>query len=63
MFGDNVSKNRRLTVKELEDEIQEAAIWRRPVRSYIKDKPYYPYCKPEPLVNQPLINFSLNFKF
>lgn len=57
MFGDDLSKNRRLTPKELEDEIQTAAIWRRPVRSFIKDLPTYPYC---PLT--PLCNFDLKYK-
>ncbi len=57
MFGDDLTKNRRLTPKELEDEIQTAAIWRRPVRSFIKDKPTYPWCPIEPLCN-----FDLKFK-
>lgn len=63
MFGDDLTKNRRLNVKELQDEIENASIWRRPVRSYVKDPPTYPWCVPEPLVNQYPVNFSLNFKF
>jgi len=58
MFGQSTVKNRRLNTKEFAEELEDAKIWRRPPRHYLLDKPFYPDCKPEPLVN-----FSLNFNF
>lgn len=57
MFGDDLTKNRRLNAKELADEIETATIWKRPVRSFIKDPPTYPWVPPTPLAN-----FNLNYK-
>lgn len=58
MFGNSTIKNRRLNPKEYAEELEDAKIWRRYPRQYLLDIPYYPDCVPEPLVN-----FSLNFKF
>lgn len=57
MFGEDLTKNRRLNPKELADEIETAKIWKRPIRSFIKDKPTYPWVPPTPLAN-----FNLNYK-
>lgn len=46
-----------MTPWELQEEKQEAKIWKRPMRSYIFDFPFYPDCPPEPKVN-----FDLNFQ-
>ncbi len=51
------TKNRRMTPWELQEEKQEAAIWGRPQRYFIFDKPFYHGIIPEPLVN-----FNLGFK-
>lgn len=60
MFGDRTIKNRRFTPKEMQDEIELAAIFRRPVRSFIFDVPTYPFIPPAPIV--PMVNFNLNYK-
>lgn len=57
MFGDTKTTNRRLTPRELEDEIQTAKAFKRPVRTFLHDKPTYPYF---PLT--PLSNFDLKYK-
>lgn len=57
MFGDDLTKNRRLNPKELEDDLFFARLFHRPVRTFIKDKPTYTICPPTPLVQ-----FNLNFK-
>nr|UHS18262.1 MAG: hypothetical protein [Betatorquevirus sp.] len=49
-------KNRRLTPRELEDEKIVAAIFKRPLRTFIRDPPTYPWLPPEPIVN-----FKLNY--
>lgn len=54
-------KNRRFTPWEMQEERIVAAAFRRPVRHFFHDKPTYPYFPPEPLVNQPLVNFDLGF--
>lgn len=50
-------KNRRLTPKEMEDELELCKIFRRPPRTYFYDPPFYPWLPPEPYVN-----FDLKFK-
>ncbi len=49
-------KNRRLTPKEYEGELELAKIFKRPPRQMLLDPPFYPWTVPEPLVN-----FKLNF--
>ncbi len=56
MFNEE-SKNRRMTPWEEEQEKQDAEIWGRPRRYFIKDKPFYHGIIPEPLVN-----FDLGYK-
>lgn len=51
MFGDDTTKNRRFTPKELADELLVATAFKRPVRSFIKDMPTYPYFPPTPKAN------------
>lgn len=46
-----------MTPWEQEQEREDAAIWKRPQRYFIKDPPFYPYVIPEPLVN-----FDLGWK-
>lgn len=58
MFGNK--KTKTLTVikgKSLEAEIELAKLFKRPVRKFEEDLPFYPWCVPEPRVN-----FMLNFK-
>lgn len=57
LFEKNVRKNRRLTPSEFETDLQIARWLKRPVRYYFDEKPYYPWCVPEPVVN-----FDLNYK-
>ncbi len=54
-------KNRRLTPQEFEDDLYIAKWLKRPPRNYLLDKPFYPWLVPEPLANQPIVNFKLNF--
>lgn len=56
MFAPEPPKNRRLTPRELQDEIYLATLFKRPVRTYFNDPPFYPWLPPEPKVN-----FKLNF--
>ncbi len=50
-------KNRRFTAREFEQELEISKIFQRPPRSFIHDKPFYPWV---PLT--PLVNFDLNYK-
>lgn len=52
--------NRRLTPWEEQEEREVAKIFGRPMRTFIKDKPFYPQFPPTPLI--PKLNFDLNFK-
>lgn len=63
MFGRQTNKNRRLNAKEFAEELEESRIWGHKPRTYIRDRPFYTDIIPEPLVNQPLVNFQLNFTF
>lgn len=49
--------NRRMTPWEREQELIDAAIWKRVPRDYIKDKPFYPWVIPN---NKYCVNFDLN---
>lgn len=60
MFGDKITKNRRFTAKEMEQEIEIAKLFRRPVRTFFYDMPTYPFIPPAPIV--PMVNFNLNYK-
>lgn len=58
MFGDKTTK--KLTPikgKSWETELELAKMFKRPLRTYEEDPPYYPWLVPEPVVN-----FHLNFK-
>lgn len=44
---------------EQQEEKQDAAIWHRPQRKYIYDKPTYPFFPPAPII--PRINFDLMY--
>lgn len=50
-------KNRRFTPDEYVTELEIAKWMHRPPRTYINDKPFYPWVVPEPLVN-----FDLGYK-
>lgn len=52
------AKNRRLTPKEIEWDKEVAVAFKRPVRHFLYDEPFYPYCVPEPRVN-----FNLGYKY
>ncbi len=45
-----------MNIWEQQDELETARAWFRPPKQYIHDKPYYPWCVPEPVVN-----FDLNY--
>lgn len=51
IFGETVQKNRRFTSKEFQEELEDARIWKRRPRTFIRDHPYYDGIIPEPLVN------------
>ncbi len=46
-----------MTSWELQEEKELAGIFKRPMRKYIYDKPFYDWLPPTPLVN-----FDLNYK-
>lgn len=50
--------NRRMTPQELEEEKFIAGLFKRPMRWFIKDKPFYPYV---PTDEKQCVNFDLNF--
>lgn len=58
MFGETKNKNRRLTAKERADDLEDAIIWGRYPRTYKNESYYY-----KDMNIEPLVNFSLNFKF
>lgn len=58
MFDEPQPKNRRMTPAELADDLVLAKIFKRPLRSHILDKPFYPYV---PTLNNQRVNFDLNF--
>lgn len=55
-------KNRRFTKDEFVTELEISKWLHRPPRTYVKDPPFYPWLPPEPLVNQPIVNFDLNYQ-
>lgn len=61
LFEDNTKKNRRFTPEEFVTELEIAKWMRRPPRTFINDPPFYPWLPPEPIANQPFVNFKLNF--
>ncbi len=59
MFEPPEKKNRRMTPWELEQEREIANIFKRPMRYFLFDKPFYPYV---PTDETQMVNFDLNFK-
>lgn len=59
LFG-YTPQNRRMTPKELEEEISESKIWGHYVRQYILDRPHYKDMPITPKV--PFVNFDLGYK-
>ena len=57
LFPPTNPPNRRFLPHELPTEIELASWMKRPVRTFINDKPFYPWLPPEPYVN-----FMLNYK-
>lgn len=51
------TKNRRFKPYELQTERELARIFKRPMRTFINDRPFYPWLPPEPVVN-----FDLKYK-
>ena len=52
-------KNRRINPYnkfEWENELDCCKLMKRPMRSFLHDKPYYPWCVPEPIVNFDLVS-------
>lgn len=49
-------KNRRFRPHEWETERQLASWMKRPMRTFINDFPFYPWCVPEPKVNFDIIS-------
>lgn len=60
MFGDPETPNRRMTPQEYADELIISKIFKRPPRTYIKDKPFYPYVLTKPDCKY-TVNFDLNY--
>lgn len=54
---DSPKKNRRMTPKEYENELEDSKIWRRVPRTHIFDKPTYPWCPQDTAFT---VNFDLN---
>ncbi len=54
---DEPKRNRRFTPAEYEQEVEEAKIWRRVPRSFILDRPTYPWV---PQNTKHMVNFDLN---
>lgn len=57
----NETKNRRLTPAELEDDLFFAKMFKRPLRHFVKDKPFYPYVPTDPFNQKLRVNFDLNY--
>lgn len=57
MFAPTEPPNRRMTVWEREQELEDAKIWKRVPRWFIRDKPFYPYVIPD---TKYCVNFDLN---
>lgn len=60
LFPPDETPNRRMTPQEYEEELLLAKLFKRPPRSYIKDKPFYPYV---PKNEQCMVNFDLNYPY
>lgn len=56
LFPKTTVKPRRFKPYEMETEKWLASLFKRPVRTFITDTPFYPYLPPEPKVN-----FDLNY--
>lgn len=54
---DKPKKNKRITGKDFQTELEIAKWLKRPVRMFANDPPFYPWLPPEPRVN-----FLLNYK-
>lgn len=54
---DTPTPNRRMTLWEREQELEDAIIWHRVPRTYIKDKPFYPWVRTD---ERFCVNFDLN---
>ncbi len=57
-------KNRRFTAREFQEEIEDAFHWKRPVRTFIRDTPTYPWVPKNPyefMQNYYNVCFDLNF--
>lgn len=59
MFEPPKTKLTPIKGRDWEDELYISKWLKRPMRRYLEDKPYYPWLPPEPIVNQPLVNFDL----
>lgn len=57
MFPPSPKKNRRMTSKEFEEELNDAKCWHRVPRTFIFDHPTYPWVKPD---YTKCVNFDLN---
>ena len=57
MFPDEKPINRRMTSKEFQEELEDSKIWCRNPRTFIHDKPMYPWV---PEVPKYTVNFDLN---
>lgn len=60
MFGEEPpKKNRRLTPKEMQLELELCTVFKRRPRHFFYDKPFYDWLPPTPKV--PKVNFDLNY--
>lgn len=54
-------KNRRLRPDEMQTELEICRLFKRHPRTFIHDKPFYPYVQTHPQNNKYPVNFDLNF--
>lgn len=59
MFEPPKTKLTPITGRDWEDELYISKWLKRPMRRFLEDKPYYPWLPPEPIVNQPFVNFDI----
>ncbi len=59
LFEPPKTKLTPITGRDWEDELYISKWLKRPMRRFLEDKPYYPWLPPEPIVNQPLVNFDI----
>ncbi len=57
LFPPDEPVNRRMNPREFKEELEEAKLWGRQPRTFIRDKPFYNLCPEVPFYT---VNFDLN---